>query len=186
MRTWDWLSAGVLAVAVALLVVLTGLPPLGWADDSSPLAIPALPPAMLAIPSLDATVRAAAERVPGETVTVTLTCLSSSSYSGRTVPLIVHVYKRDPMAEASRVVRPPSARQEVATAECTIVIESDGTARDSVDLPVTWTSDDQPAPDPKKPAARYYIVLTSPLIPDKAAPVAVTGKVKNAEQQQAG
>jgi hypothetical protein len=200
MKTSDWLSAVVVAAAVALLVVVAGLPPLGWADDKPLVSIPSLPPAALKIPSLDTTVTAKAERVPGEPVIVTLSCKCTSGYGGQSVPLTVHVFQRNPQAEMSRRASPPSTQDEIATGDCTLAIDSDGNGYASVDLPLNWTPDSPVSkaepPNPNAPnatnstakrvtpAPRYYLVLTSELVKNESAVVPIAAKTSDSLQQQ--
>ena len=164
MNREDWVASGVLAAAVALAVVAAGLPPTGWAEDSARVTIPALPPAELKSPSLDATVKATAERKPGEAVTVNLSCESSPGHAGETVPLVVYVFRNDPRSMFSRVA-PPVSPKEVAKVECSVLVDSQGKGHASVELPLTWTSDDSPKPKKGKRVAGYYLSLTSPLAP---------------------
>jgi hypothetical protein len=183
MKKEDWVAAGVLAAAVALAVVAAGLPPTGWAEDSARVTIPALPPAELKIPSLDATVTAVAERKPDEAVTVRLSCECSAGHSRQTVPLVIHVFKNDPRRMMSRVAE-PTPPPEVAKVECSCPIDSEGKGFTSVELPLTWTSDDSPKPEKGKPVASYYLLLTSPLTRAQATLPSPEEAVQ-ANQQQA-
>ncbi len=164
MKRDDWLAAGVVALAVALAVVAAGLPPMGWAENSAPVMIPALSPAQLKIPSLGATIRATAERAPGEGVVVNLICEGAEGHGGETVPLLVQVYRIDPREMMSRVasIKP---RQTVAGVPYALVIDAEGKGNGSVALPLTWASDDAAKPEKGKLAASYYMTLGSPLVP---------------------
>lgn len=164
MKMEDWMAASVLAAAVALVVVVAGLSPTGWAEDSARITIPALPPAALEIPSLNARVKATAQKKPGEAVTVNLSCECPSSHAGEALPLVVHVFKNDPRSMMSRVPMPVSGK-EVAKAECSILVDSEGKGRASVELPLTWASDDSPKLELGGGMASYYLSLTSPLTP---------------------
>jgi hypothetical protein len=164
MKREEWLAAGVLAAAVALAVVAAGLPPMGWAEDSARAAIPALPPAELKIPSLSATIKATAERKPGEVVVVNLSCEGAEAHSGETVPLVVQVFRIDPREMMSRVAL-PKPRQAVAGVSYSLLIEASGKGHASVELPLTWASEDAAAPVKGKLAASYYLLLSSPLAP---------------------
>lgn len=166
MKREDWLAAGVLAAAVALAVVAVGSMPRGWAEDPVRVAIPALRPAELKIPSLGATIRATAQRKPGQGVVVTLDCDGAAAYSGKTVPLRVGVFRIGLMAMVSRVETPRSQPSpEMAGAECSLVIDASGKGRATVELPLTWTSDDAAKPEKGKLGGSYYMQLSSPLAP---------------------
>jgi hypothetical protein len=128
------------------------------------VAIPALPPAELKIPSEGVTVTASAERQPGEVVTVRLDCECSGNHSRESVPLVVHVFKNDPREMVSRSSR-VTPRTEVTKVECSCPIDSEGKGYTSVDLPLTWTPDDAPKPEKGKPAVSYSLTITSPLTP---------------------
>ena len=158
------MAAGMVALSVALAVVALGLPPMGWAADPAPAAIPALPPAELKIPSEGITVTASTERQPGEAVTVRLDCECSGNHSRQSVPLVVHVFKNDPTEMVGRMAG-STRPSEVAKVECSCPIDSDGKGFTTVDLPLTWTPDDAPKPEKGKPAASFFLMLTSPLTP---------------------
>ena len=186
MKREDWLAAGVLAAAVALAVVAAGLPPMGWAEAPAPAGIPALGPAELKIPSLGATIRATAERKPGEVVVVNLNCEGAEAHRGETVPLVVQVFRIDPREMMSRVALPRSQpRQPVAGAQCSLFIDSDGKGHASIELPLTWTSDDAAKPENAKLAGSFYMQLSSPLVP---APVTLPPPTRatQAVQRQVG
>ncbi len=181
MKREEWLAAGAVAAAVALVVVAAGVPPMGWAADPVPMGIPALGPAQLNIPSLGATIKATADHTPGKAVVVTLSCEGASSHAGETVPLVVQVFRIDPMEMESRVavIRP---RQAVATMAYPLLIDADGKGHASVELPLTWTSDDAAKPEKGKLAGLYYMQLSSPLAP---ASVILPSAQLSATQQQA-
>ena len=175
-----------LAAAVALGVIAVGLPPAGWAKDSARVTIPSLPPAELKIPSLDATIKATAERTPGEKVIVNLTCESDQGNPGEKVPLVVQVLRNNPMMLVSRkpVSRTP---QEIAKTECTLTIDSEGHGQASVELPLTWTSDDPTKPKKGKLLGGYYLLISSPLAAKKVTlhsteKVLKTNQVKPADE----
>ena len=161
----DWAVAGVLAVATALVVVAAGLPPILWAEDPVRVVIPELPGADLKIPSLEATIKAEATREPGEAVTVTLSGECPAEHAGATVPLVVHVHRIDPANMLSRMPRPASPK-EVTSATCSLFIDSDGKGTVTVELPLTWASDEGNARE-KLTRGGYFLVLTSPLVPAK-------------------
>jgi len=137
---------------------------MGWAEDPVPTGIPALGPAQLNIPSLGATIKATADRMPGKAVVVNLSCEGALGHGGETVPLLVQVFRMDPREMMSRVavIRP---RQPVAIMPYPLLIDSDGKGHASVELPLTWTSDDAAKPENGKLAGSYYMQLSSPLVP---------------------
>ena len=164
MKKEDWLAASVVALSVALAVVALGLPPAGWAQDPAPVMIPSLPPAELKIPSEGVTVTASAERQPGEAVSVRLSCECSGSHGLQSVPLVVHVFKIDPMRVGGRM-EDPTPPPEVAKMECSCPVDSEGKGFTSVKLPLTWTPDDAPKPEKGVLVPGYFLTLTSPLTP---------------------
>ena len=113
-------------------------------DDPTRVAIPALGPAELKIPSLSATIRATAQRKPGESVVVSVTCEGAEVHAGELVPLVVQVYRLDLLAMTSRVETPRAERsQPLASAQCSILIDASGKGSASVGLPVTWATDEE-------------------------------------------
>jgi hypothetical protein len=193
MKKEDWLAAGMVALSVSLAVVALGLPPAGWAQDPVPVAIPALPPAELKIPSEGVTVTATTERQPGEVVIVRLSCECSAGHNRLTVPLVIHVFKFSPMEMMSRVAM-PTPPSELAKVECSCPIDSEGKGFTVVKLPLMWTSEDASGQEgnapqqanvapkqtkgPRNPfMVRYSLSLTSPLTP---AQVTVPPPVKAA------
>lgn len=174
MKREDWLVAGAVAAVVAIAVVAAGLPPVGWAADSARITIPSLPPAELQIPEMKATVKASAERKAGQAVAVKLELAGSPENAGMVVPLSVQVVRVDPATTMSRMI-PTLESMQVAKADCSLTVSSDGKAEAIVELPLTWTEDvpkkaektSAEAGDASsaKAVTNYYIVLASPLAP---------------------
>lgn len=159
MKKEDWAAACVLAAAVALGVIAAGLSPAGWAKDSVPVTIPSLPPAKLKIPSLDATIKATAERTPGEKVIVFLTCESNSGNEGEEIPLVVQVMSNSLRSMVSRS-SVSLAPKEIAKTTCTLIIDPEGYGETFVELPIKWTLDDKTTEKKVKSLTRYYLVVS--------------------------
>ena len=162
------MASGVLAVAVALVVVAAGQPPTVWAENAVRVTIPKLPPAELKIPSLQATIKAEAKRVPGKAVIVTVRAECPPEQVGAIVPMVVQVFRSDPKSQFGRRIVLP---KEVTSATCSLLIDRQGKAKATVELPMMWTSDKTVTAKELKSTGGYYLVLTSPLVPAKASPL---------------
>jgi hypothetical protein len=201
------------AAVVAALVVVVNLGPISWAapQPAGP-AIPALPPSELAISSLGAKVLATATPMPGQTIRVKLSLVSSPEQSGKSVPVTVAINRRT-MVMREMMSRGPSPRQllieqapsqapkqqvqveapelaaaknltQVGQVSATLVIGKDGTASATVDFAnLTWaTPSTQPETTRTRDLATYEISLSSPLA--NAAAVALPPVLAPDGQQQ--
>jgi hypothetical protein len=182
MKKHEWLTATVVAFAVAMAMATYIAPPALWADQASLAVIPALPPSYLTIPSIAAKVTAATAPDPGNPVAVTLTVTAPSGSEVRQVPVTVTVLRRtmNPMAR----VMPPA--QQVAQVSATVTLSPEGTGTALVDLPFTWeatptakstdtsgdTSQTAPPPEWMKAVTKYSMTLSSTLN-EQASPTTI-------------
>jgi hypothetical protein len=149
----EWMMAGLVAFAVATMTGTLIAPPLIWAGDTA-VTIPALPPAQLTIPGINAKVTATATSDPGKPVKVTLAATVPADGKTNAVPVTVIVEKTT-MSPMMRSIPMPKV---IAQASTSIAIDSGGTGSAVVDLPLTWASA-QPAAASTSPTADQVMAV---------------------------
>jgi len=177
MRRNEWLVACAVAGLVILAMVAAGLPPMTWAAPEAAalpaVVVPALPPAALDIPALEAKVSAIANPDPGKPVKVKLTVTAPPAKAGESVPVTLTVLGTSQNLMSRRAPSVSEAKQ-VARTDVSIQIGQDGTGSAVVDLPLVWAQPTGPTTQPASAArpallaammrTTYQMVLTSPLV----------------------
>ena len=171
MTRQDWLTAFVIMAGVAAVTVGLIAPPVCRAANSGVIAIPALPPSQLTIPTIKAKVMATATPEPGKSVKVKLALQSPWSVKVLTVPVTVTVLGTT-MNLMSRVGPLPGDAKVVTKVTTSLLVGPNGCASTIVALPLTWAIPTPPATSASgkpKPVLRsmmvtsYQMVLSSPL-----------------------
>ncbi|MCG3179581.1 MAG: hypothetical protein BIFFINMI_01919 [Phycisphaerae bacterium] len=138
MRRQEWLGVLVVAAATAGIIVVGSLPSAGLANAPRPtIAVPALPPAELSIPSLGAKVVATADPQPGQPVKIKLLLQGDPAHAGQIVPLSVALLSASPPDRMARVIQLPLP---LTAAQTSMMIGPDGRAEADVELAADWAS----------------------------------------------
>jgi hypothetical protein len=183
----DWMTACMVALAVAALTAALMAPPIAWATDPpKPVAVPELPSTELTIQPISAKVTAVA--TPGKAggpvqVVLTVKCPSGTK---RTVPVTVAVQSltENPM---SRMGPRP---KDVTKVEAIVPVSFEGTGTATVALPLTWATPttqakpgtqaqaSTPQPAPAMLTTTTYMMVLSSSLGGQAAPAVVAQAVQ--------
>lgn len=161
MSKQEWFITGLVAVAVATMTGALFALPAVWADDAA-VTVPALPPAQLEIPSLNAKVTATATPVPGNPVQVALVVSVPAGGNTLSVPVTVTVQSTTMSSEDRSIT---FIHTDLAKKSLSVSVDSGGEGKAVVDMPLTWATQDsikQPSQFDGSPT--YELVLTSPSV----------------------